>query len=63
MTIAKTIEMARKHGMTSAYARVLSGAIRAANSPRTTKALRAAIAEDKAAHLFVGLDTNCPTAA
>jgi hypothetical protein len=67
MTITKTIEMARtmlKVGNGSAYARVLSGCIRAAgpHGIANTK-YRAAIAEDKAEALFVDLDTRCPLAA
>lgn len=62
MTIAKTIAIARKHGLTAGYARVLSGAIRAAASERTANAIREAIREDGAGHLFVALDTNCPLA-
>lgn len=63
MTIKRTIELARQHGLTPAYARVMSGAIRAANSERTAKAIRAAIVEDGAEHLFCNLTTSAPVAA
>lgn len=63
MTITRTIELARQHGMTGAYARVMAGAIRAASSDRAANAIRKAIAEDKAEHLFLNLGTNCPVAA
>lgn len=63
MSIARTIELARQHGSTGAYARVMAGAIRAASSDRAAKALRKAIAEDSAGHLFHNLDTDCPVAA
>jgi hypothetical protein len=63
MTIAKTIAFARKFGVNAAYARVMSGAIRAAMSARAASQLRAAIVEDKAEHLFRDLNTSCPTAA
>lgn len=67
MTISKTIEMARmmlKGGNGSAYARMMSGCIRAAgpNGIANTK-YRAAIAEDGTEALFVNLNTNCPLAA
>jgi hypothetical protein len=62
MTINQTIQIARGHGISGAYARVMSGAIRAAASDRAVRAFRAAIADDMAAHLFDGLDTSCPTA-
>lgn len=63
MTIASTIQMARKHGIGGAYARIMSSAIRAAASDRASNAIRKAIAEDKAEHLFLNLGTNCPVAA
>lgn len=62
MTIQRTIEIARQHGLTVAYARVMSGAIRAATSARAAKAYRQAITDDKAAHLFCNLGTQCPVA-
>lgn len=63
MTIARTIQTARQHGIGGAYARVMSGAIRAASSDRAANAFRKAISEDKAEHLFLNLSTNCPVAA
>ncbi len=65
MTNAETIAFARQMlpSNPTGYARVLSGAIRAASSARTAKTLRAAITEDKAEHHFVRLDTVCPLAA
>jgi len=63
MSIARTIELARQHGITGAYARVMAGAIRAASSARAANAFRKAIAEDRASHLFKNLDTDCPVAA
>lgn len=60
MTVAKTIAYARQQGLTRGYANILSGAIRAALSARSAKAFRTAIAEDRAEHLFKGLDTSCP---
>lgn len=66
MTITKQIEMARKMlnaGNGGAYARLMSGSIRAAMSDRADKAFRAAIVEDGAERFFSKLDTNCPTAA
>ena len=63
MTIAGTIALARGYGITGGYARVMSGAIRAAASERAARAYRAAIAEDGAEGLFVGLNTTCPIAA
>lgn len=67
MTIDKTIQMARtmlKAGNGAAYARVLSGGIRAAgpHGIANTK-YRAAIAEDGAEQFFVNLETRCPLAA
>ena len=66
MTITKQIEMARKMlnaGNGGAYARLMSGSIRAAMSDRAAKAFRAAIVEDGAERFFSKLDTNCPVAA
>ena len=66
MTVAKTIEMARKMlnaGNGSAYARLMSGEIRSAMSARYSNAIRKAIAEDGAERFFVKLETNCPLAA
>jgi hypothetical protein len=63
MTIQRTIDLARQHGVGGAYARVLSGAIRAAASAKAANAYRQAIRDDKAEHLFRGLETSCPTAA
>jgi hypothetical protein len=67
MTITKTIEMARKMlngGNGAAYARVMSGCIRAAGPVGTANTkYRAAIAEDKAEGFFINLDTRCPLAA
>ncbi len=37
MTISRTIQLARSHGIGGAYARVMSGAIRAASSERAAK--------------------------
>lgn len=62
MTIQRTIQIARQHGLNGAYARIMSGAIRSAMSDRTAKAFRAAITEDKAEHLFRDLNASCPTA-
>jgi hypothetical protein len=66
MTVAKTIEMARKMlnaGNGKAYAGVMSGAIRSAMSDRAADSFRKAIAEDRAERFFIKLDTNCPLAA
>jgi hypothetical protein len=66
ITMKRTIEIARGYlgaGNGGAYARLLSGAIRAAMDDRVDHAIRAAIAEDKAEALFVDLDTSCPLAA
>ncbi|MBT9385484.1 hypothetical protein KM176_16540 [Pseudooceanicola sp. CBS1P-1] len=49
MTIAKTIETARQHltnGNAGAYARIMSGAVRAAASDRAANAYRAAMKAD-----------------
>jgi hypothetical protein len=65
MTNQTTIEMARTFlakGQGPAYARIISSAIRAAMSDRSAKQFRAAIAEDKAEHLFTGLNTRLPRA-
>ncbi|MCW2317613.1 hypothetical protein M2322_003177 [Rhodoblastus acidophilus] len=65
MTIARHIELSRQHlrgGNPGAYARGMSGLIRAALSARAANAYRKAIAEDRTEHLFSGLDTACPTA-
>lgn len=66
MTNTKTIEMARKMlkaGNGSAYARLMSGAIRSAVSDRSASGFRKAIVEDGAERFFARLDTNCPLAA
>lgn len=63
MTITKTIEFARSYGLGSGYARVMSAAIRGASSTRSAAAFRKAIAEDKAEHLFLFLDSDVPVAA
>jgi hypothetical protein len=63
MTLARTIEIARQHGISPAYARVMAGAIRASLSARSANAIRNAISEDMAEHLFLRLDTDCPVAA
>ncbi|MCR4524640.1 hypothetical protein [Bosea sp. 47.2.35] len=65
MTNARTIELARQHlrnGAYGAYARILSGAIRASLSSRTTNAIRAAIAEDEMERLFLNYASGCPSA-
>lgn len=65
MSIARTINTARAHlvaGNSGAYARVMSGAIRAAMSERAANAFRGAIAEDGAQAAFLNLSTSCPTA-
>lgn len=65
MTITKTIEMARKMlnaGNGSAYARVMSGAIRSAMSDRAANSFRKAIVEDGAERFFRDLETTCPLA-
>lgn len=65
MNNARTIELARQHlrnGATGAYARIMSSAIRASLSARSSNAFRGAIAEDRAEGFFVGLDTACPVA-
>lgn len=49
-------------GNAGAYARLVSSEIRAA-SPARAAQLRAMVYEDGAAHLFRGLDTDCPVAA
>ena len=49
MTIAKTIAMARQHlasGNRGAYARIMSGAVRAAMSNRAANAYKAAMQAD-----------------
>ena len=62
MTAAHTIEMARQHGFNGAYARIMSAAIRSAQSERAANAFRKAIIEDHAGHLFRNLETDCPVA-
>lgn len=64
MKPAATISHARHHlpKNPTAYARVMSGAIRSAMSARTAAQFRAAIAEDNAAAHFDRLDTSCPVA-
>lgn len=64
MTTEKTVSMARallEAGNASAYARMMSGAIRAASGKRAA-VYRAAIIEDDAARFFLHLSTNCPLA-
>ncbi|MGR9413129.1 hypothetical protein [Rhizobium leguminosarum] len=66
ITMTRTIDTAReylKSGNGGAYARLLSAAIRASGDDRVSMAIIRAIADDKAAHLFSGLGTSCPTAA
>ena len=65
MSIADRIASARRFlaaGNPAAYARVMSGHIRAAASDRARAALLRAIAEDDAAGHFRGLGTPSPTA-
>lgn len=65
MTITKQIESARRYlrdGNGGAYARSMSGAIRAAASDRAANAFRKAIAEDGAEGFFDRLNTVCPIA-
>lgn len=64
-TTERTIASARRYlanGNGGAYARLLSGAIRAADRPSTAYVIRAAIREDKAEGLFLRLDTTTPIA-
>lgn len=64
MTIAKQIENARKlKSNPSAYARAMSGAIRAAMSARALKAFRDAVEADGMVGHFANWASDCPTAA
>jgi hypothetical protein len=66
MTMNKTIEMARSYlnaGNETAYARIMSGAIRSSLSDRSVKAFRSAISEDGAERLFINFNTSCPLGA
>ena len=67
MTIDKTIQMARmflKGGNGGAYARLLSGCIRASvPNGIADKKYRTAIIEDGAERFFIRLETACPVAA
>jgi len=65
MSNARTISNARlflRQGSGVAYARVISGAIRAAMSDRSIREFRKAIADDKAEAFFVDLNTRAPRA-
>jgi hypothetical protein len=63
MTVFKQIEFARQMlPNAGAYARVMSGAIRAAGSPQTAAKFRAAVMVDNMAHAFDGWATSCPVA-
>jgi hypothetical protein len=65
MSNARTISNARlflRQGQGVAYARILSGSIRAALSARSDREFRKAIADDKAEAFFVDLNTRLPRA-
>ena len=64
MSIASEINFARAFlpANPGAYARAMSSLIRSAPSARAENAFRAAIASDKTAALFSGLDTPTPVA-
>lgn len=66
MTAAAKIENARRFlrdGNTGAYARLMSGYIRACNSAKVEAALRAAIKQDIAEAHFRNLNSAAPVAA